>query len=155
MGRPKRAVRPLRDGRFAFEVAVELKIFVAQLAEELSGVLGQDAPMLRRLFPTAYPDDPERDAGYQVFARGELIEQRQAAIAEVRSTVDSDVLTLTQLTAWMKTVNDLRLVLGTQLDVSEDQPAELDDDDPSPDAMHIYHLLGVFLEEIIDALSKA
>ena len=61
MGRFKRPIRRLKNGRYAFEIDDDLKRFIADLASQLHGVLGDDAPMLRRLFPTAYPDDPERD----------------------------------------------------------------------------------------------
>lgn len=147
-----RMIRLNRDGTYRFDIPTELKRFVADLAEQLGGVLGDDAPMLRRLFPAAYPDDPERDAGYQVFARGELIDQREQAITHVRATVEHKALTSAQLTAWMTTVNDLRLVLGTQLDVSEDDTG-LEEDAPLSEALHLYHVLGVLLGEIVDALT--
>ena len=152
MSRFRRPIRRLKDGSFSFEIDVDLKHFIADLAGQLDLVLGDDAPMLRRLFPTAYPDDPERDAGYQVFARGELIDQRQASINEVRATVDQKILSDEQLLAWMRTVNDLRLVLGTQLDVSEDDDGP-DADDPDFDTHHVYRVLGMVLEEIVHALT--
>ncbi len=152
MGRFKRPIRRLKDGSYAFEIDGDLKRFIADLASQLHGVLGNDAPTLRRLFPTAYPDDPERDAGYQILARGELIDQRQASIDEVLRTADQKSLSHDELMAWMRTVNDLRLVLGTQLDVSEDDdgPGE---DDPDFDTHHVYRVLGMVLEEIVNALT--
>lgn len=152
MGRFKRPIRRLKNGLYAFEIDDDLKRFIADLASQLHGVLGDDAPMLRRLFPTAYPDDPERDAGYQVLARGELIDQRHASINEVLATADQKSLSHDQLLAWMRTVNDLRLVLGTQLDVSEDDDGP-DEGDPTFDSHHVYRVLGMVLEEIVNALT--
>ncbi|MDA3039604.1 MAG: DUF2017 family protein [Actinomycetota bacterium] len=148
----RRPIRRLRDGSYSFDIDTDLKRFIADLAGQLEEVLGDDAPMLRRLFPTAYPDDPERDAGYQVFARGELIDQRQASIDQVRATVDQKTLSEEELLAWMRTVNDLRLVLGTQLDVSEDDDGP-STDDPHADAYHVYQVLGMALEEIVQGLT--
>ena len=85
---------------------------------------------MRRLFPTAYHDDAERDREYQQLVRDELLDRRLAALDIVdshRSTADE--LDEAQLSAWMRRVNDLRLVLGTRLDVCEDR-RRLDADDP-------------------------
>ena len=84
---------------------------------------------MRRLFPPAYPDDPERDAGYQVLTRDELLEQRLAALDVVERTLDGGDLDTGEMTAWMGTLNSLRLVLGTRLDVDEELP-DLDPADP-------------------------
>ncbi len=64
-----------RDG------SIEVKLGEAE-REVLGDVLGQlrdalvadtDDPMLARLFPPAYPDDEEKEAGFRVLARGELL----------------------------------------------------------------------------------
>ena len=72
---------------------------------------------MRRLFPTAYHDDPERDREYQQLVRDELLERRLAALATVEATAAADELDEEQLTGWLTALNDLRLVLGTRLDV--------------------------------------
>ena len=59
---------------------------VVQLREQL--LASTDDPSVRRLFPPAYPDDPERDAGYQVLTRDELLEHRLAALDTVEGTLD-------------------------------------------------------------------
>jgi hypothetical protein len=52
----------------------------------------------------------------------------------------------------MHAVNALRLVLGTMLDVKEDdQPFAIDPDDPDAATMALYGYLGVLLEEIVEA----
>ena len=55
----------------------------------------------------------------------------------------------------MKVINDLRLVLGTTLDVHEDDdPAQqLDDEDPQAPLRAMYWFLSYLLESTIDALS--
>ena len=113
-----------------------------------------DRPELRRLFPTAYPDDPDRDAGYQVFARDlELIEKRRAAVEVIRSTAEADVLTAEELGAWMGVLNDLRLVLGTMLDVSEDDH-HIDVDNPDAEAHVLYQWLGELVHVMVEALTN-
>ena len=71
----RRLFEPQDDGRFAVHLAPDAKQGILSLAEELEQLQSTDRPETRRLFPTAYPDDPERDAGYQIFARDQLIER--------------------------------------------------------------------------------
>ncbi|HEY3141649.1 MAG TPA: DUF2017 family protein, partial [Acidimicrobiales bacterium] len=113
---------------------------VEQLREQL--LMSTDSPGLQRLFPPAYADDPERDAGYQVLTRDELLEGRLAALDVVESTLDEGTVELdrSQLTAWMTTINSLRLVLGTRLDIDEDLP-DIDPDDPEAMAYAVYLFL--------------
>jgi hypothetical protein len=52
----------------------------------------------------------------------------------------------------MLTVNSLRLVLGTLLDVTEDDAEpELDEDDPVSAQWNLYGWLGWLLEWIVEA----
>jgi hypothetical protein len=53
----------------------------------------------------------------------------------------------------MGAVNDLRLVLGTRLDVSEEMLGTLDPSSPDADAMAVYQYLSFLLESIVEALS--
>lgn len=130
---------------------VLIRDLVGQLREEL--LVSTDDPSLRRLFPPAYANDPERDAGYQVLTRDELLEGRLAALDTVERTLDAGGnLNQDELTAWMSTLNSLRLVIGTRLDVDEELP-DLDPDDPLTPHYAVYELLGWLLAQIVDALS--
>jgi hypothetical protein len=124
---------------------------VVQLREQL--LASTDELSVRRLFPPAYPDDPERDAGYQVLTRDELLEHKLAALDVVERTLASGgELDDEGMTAWMATLNSLRLVLGTRLDVDEELPT-LDADDPLAPAYAVYEYLGWLLSQVVDALS--
>ena len=50
-----------------------------------------------------------------------------ASVDAVEASVDADMLDADQLTAWMQAVNALRLILGTMLEITEDDE-ELDFD---------------------------
>jgi hypothetical protein len=152
--RRRRLFEPLGDGRFAVHLAPDAKKGILSLAEELEELQSTDRPETRRLFPTAYPDDPERDAGYQIFARDQLIEKRRAAVEVIRQTVDGDALTAEELNSWMGVLNDLRLVLGTMLDVSEDDEA-IDVDSPDADSRMLYHYLGELVHYMVEALTTS
>ncbi len=127
-------------------------LFVDLIGQLRALLVGGDDDGLRRLFPPAYADDEEREAGYQALAHQELLDKRLAALDLVETTAYESTLTEDQVTAWMNAINDLRLVLGTRLDVSEDMDAVALDDPRAPAyAVYVYltHLLG----EIVVALS--
>jgi hypothetical protein len=56
----------------------------------------------------------------------------------------------------MGSVNDLRLVLGTKLDVTEEMyERPLTEDTPNASQLAIYHYLGYLEEQIVVALSAS
>ncbi len=114
-------------------------------------LLLDDDQGLRRLYPAAYPNDAERDAGYHALVHGELLEKRLAALDEVEATLDNTSLSPEQLNLWMTTINEVRLVLGTKLDVSEDD-TDFDPEAPNAHAVAVYMHLGWLLECVVSAL---
>ncbi len=150
--RRARLFEPAGEDGFSVNLTSDARQWLVAMADQLEVLLTADTADTRRLFPTAYPDDPERDAGYQILAREQLIDGRRDAIALLRKSADAETVTGEQLTAWMGIVNDLRLVLGTRLDVSEDD-ADIDFDDPDVDAHIAYHELGLVLSEIVEVLT--
>jgi hypothetical protein len=150
-----RRVKRTRSGDFELKLPVEeravLEALVPQLRQLLDGDLAD--PSLRRLFPTAYAEDPERDREYHALVRDELADRRRAAVDTLLATLDERRLTEEQLTAWMGAINDLRLVLGTRLDVSEETELPDDPDDPDAPMLALYGYLGFLLENIVEALA--
>ena len=142
-------------GRYSISLPKRERELLVNLTEQLRDALlaTTDDPSLRRLFPTAYHEDPERDREYQQLVRDELLERRLAALALVEETVSTGRLDEAGLTSWLTALNDLRLVLGTRLDVSEDDP-EVDPDDPDAPAYAVYHYLGMLVGEVVDALES-
>jgi hypothetical protein len=86
-----------------------------------------------------------------VLTRDELLEHRLSALDVVERTLDGNDLDHADMTAWMGTLNALRLVLGTRLDVDEDLP-DLDRADPMAPAYAVYEYLGWLLSQVIDVL---
>lgn len=124
-----------------------------QLRSSLVGVSaeGEVAESLRRLFPAAHPDDPEAESDYQRLMRDQLLAQRLDAIDTVESTLTAERLDDESADRWMGVVNDLRLTIGTVLDVGEDDVAEIDADDPDAAAWFAYDYLTGLLAELVDA----
>jgi hypothetical protein len=151
----KQRIRRTRGGAYEIRVPEPERTLLGNLADQLRELLAEttDDPSVRRLFPTAYHDDPERDREYQQLVRDELLERRLAALATVEATLDAEELDEEQLSAWLSSLNDLRLVLGTRLDVSEEL-LDVDADDPDAPAYAVYEYLGFLLSEVVDALTE-
>jgi hypothetical protein len=147
-------VQRAKGGGYELAFPEQERELLGSLAEQLVDVLTEstDDPIVRRLFPTAYHEDAEKDREYQQLVRDALVERRLANLEVIRTTAPSGTeLDEAQLTAWLQAVNDLRLVLGTRLDVGE-EPIELDADDPELGVHLVYDYLGGVLAEIVDAL---
>jgi hypothetical protein len=154
-----RLVARRRDGRFTLRLPDEVRQALGQLLGELRELLSTEQPgdeRLRRLFPPAYSDDLEANAEYQRFMREELVTSRLSAIDQVAETLAAKELTEAQLMAWMTSVNSVRLVVGTLLDVQEDDDlSRLDPEDPSFGGYLLYGELSYVLEHIVAALAEA
>jgi hypothetical protein len=124
----------------------------AELRAQLDGEPGGD-PSLRRLFPPAYEDEADERA-YRELAGDSLLDGRRAALELLAETVDHKRLSADQADAWLRALNDLRLVLGTRLDVQEDTFAsDLRPDDPDAPALAVYGYLSWVQEQLVAALS--
>ncbi|MBM9460806.1 DUF2017 domain-containing protein [Nocardioides sp. zg-536] len=128
-------------------------------------------PVLQRLFPNAYREDPEAAGEFRRFTEGALRDGKARAAATIIDTLDEaglppepsdDELTidveLDQETAlvWLRSFTDLRLALGTRLGVEEgdeDHWYSLPDEDPAAQAHHIYEWLGFLQETLVQALA--
>ena len=142
---------------FEITLTVDERSTLLSFVDQLSDILamGPDDARLRRLFPTAYHENPDHDAEYQGYMRDELTQSRSASIAIVREVLEStDLITAAQLHAFMTVLNNLRLVLGTLLDVGEDDfEDDIDENDPAFGQWQLYGYLGWLLEWTISALS--
>jgi len=142
---------------FEITLTVDEKSTLLSFVDQLSEILemGPDDARLRRLFPTAYHENPEHDAEYQGYMRDELTQSRSASIVVVKEVLEStDLITAAQLHAFMTVLNNLRLVLGTLLDVGEDDfENDIDENDPAFGQWQLYGYLGWLMEWTISALS--
>src|SRR5436190_15737280 len=81
-------------------------------------------PVLARLLPDAYADDPERAAEFRRYTEDELRTGKRAAAQAVRDSLPAEggrvVLDESLTNAWLGALNDLRLALGTKLGVTEE-----------------------------------
>ena len=151
----KKPVRRTRSGQYELRLSQDVPALLRDLAPRMREVFADDSdPVLERLFPVAYPEDETRQTEYRLLAQSELLESHLAAIAILEETVDAERLDEEKLLAWMRALNEVRLVLGVRLEVSEEgdeRPSS--SDDPRAAAFAIYDYLTWLQGEIIDALA--
>jgi hypothetical protein len=145
-----------KGGEVRLSLSREERSLLAGLAEELRALLdgAPGDPSLRRLFPPAY-DEEQDERAYRELMGGELLDGRRAALDLVAETVDRDRLSAEEADTWLRALNDLRLVLGTRLDVQENTFAEEPDlNDPRGHALAVYAYLSWIQEQLVEALSS-
>jgi hypothetical protein len=116
---PRPRIQRTRSGEIRLRLPQRERDILRELPGQLRRLLEDDDPALERLFPPAYPDDEKDNDEYDRLVRGELLAGKHRALRILEETVDADRLDESQLTAWIGALNDLRLVLGTRLDVNE------------------------------------
>ena len=153
---PPRPVRRTRSGKYEIRLSPAERTLLRGLGPRMREVLDDEAdPARERLFPVAYPDDDDRQTEYRLLASGELLDSHLGALATLEETVDAERLDEESLYAWMRALNEVRLVLGARLDISEEgdeRPAVADD--PQAQAFAIYDYLTWLQGEIIEVLAR-
>jgi hypothetical protein len=126
-----------------------------------------DDASLRRLFPTAYHNDAIKDAEYQRLMRDELLASRLASIETALEVIGaSNELSESEIDAFARSINSLRLVIGTTLDIAESDHGDLSIESrqlnsPETEAgeekinqSDLYDYLGWLLEWTVSAQSE-
>ncbi|CAN5525022.1 hypothetical protein BH20ACT23_BH20ACT23_13810 [soil metagenome] len=114
-------------------------------------------PVRARLFPNAYEDNGD-SAAYRELTGGDLSAGKLEALDRVAETLGSGGSTKAQLTeedaeAWVRTLTDMRLAIGTRLEVTEaTMSLEPDPDDPTFAPLHTLHWLGWLQERILERM---
>lgn len=153
----RKRLRRKRAGGFRLDLPAEERQLLRTLLPQVRELLAvpPDDPRVRRLYPTAFPDDADKEAEYRRFMHEELVASRTAAVEAVEASLDAKDLDEGEAVAWMMAVNSVRLVLGTMLDVSEEMDIEgLPDDDPDIHSYALYAYLSLLLEELTEAVNR-
>lgn len=149
-------ISSLGGGRYRIDLPKAERTVIAHIVGQLRSLLTDldpDDERVRRLFPTTYVHDPEAEAEYRRFMRSELMQSKLAALDHFDSTIEATEATEEQMFGWMQSINSVRLVLGTMLDIGEDN-IDIDPDHPDVDGYVLYHHLSGLLEEIVSALGE-
>ena len=132
-----------------------------EAAEAAEAPTTPDDPVLARLLPDAYQDDPEAADEFRKYTESSLREAKKYFAQTLLDTLPPSGgrvrLTGDQARDWMRALNDVRLMFGVRLEVTEDfeeQLAALAPDDPKVAAFEVYGWLGAVQESLVRALDR-
>jgi hypothetical protein len=158
-----RGFRATRSGEVVARLDPAEAGIVGLLLDQLEQLLAADAddlagdPVMARLLPEGHRGDPELAADYRELTETSLRSGKTDDLAVVRATLPEDGgeirLDRDQAGAWLRSSNDLRLALGTRLDVTEDTepPAEIADEQDQQ--LAVYYWLTSLQGSLVDALA--
>jgi hypothetical protein len=117
-------------------------------------------PVLARLLPDAYQDDPEAAGEFRKYTESSLRESKKYFAQTLIETLPPKggrvKLSADQARDWLRALNDVRLMFGVRLEVTEDfetQYAALDPKDPRVAAFEVYGWLGAFQDSLVRAIA--
>jgi Domain of unknown function (DUF2017) len=118
-------------------------------------------PVLARLLPDAYQDDPAAADEFRKYTESSLRESKKYFAQTMLDTLPAKggrvKLTGDQARDWLRALNDVRLMFGVRLEVTEDfegQLSALDPQDPKVAAFEVYGWLGAVQESLVQALAR-
>ncbi len=121
-----------------------------------------DDPAVARLFPDAYGDDAEASAEFRGLTRSSLRDGKLAAldsvIDDLHRVAPAGRLALSgdRAERWLAALNDVRLVIGSRLEIDEDiweRVEQMPEDDPRMPMLQLYDLLTVLQERLVHAVA--
>jgi hypothetical protein len=135
------------------------------LLDQLEQLLTADAedvagdPVMARLLPEGHRGDPELAADYRELTESSLRSGKADDLATMRASMPPDGgdvrLDADQAGSWLRTTNDLRLALGTRLDVSEDTEPPDEVTGEQDQQLAVYYWLTALQGSLVDALVDA
>ena len=118
-------------------------------------------PVLARLLPDAYQDDPDAAGEFRKYTESSLREAKKYFAQTLLETLPPEggrvKLNADQARDWLRALNDVRLMFGVRLEVTEDfedQLAALDPEDPRFAAFEVYGWLGTLQESLVWAIAR-
>jgi uncharacterized protein DUF2017 len=158
-----KAFRATRGGEVVARLDRAEAGIVGLLLDQLEQLLAADAddvagdPVMARLLPEGHRGDPELAADYRELTESSLRAGKTDDLAVVRATLPEDGgevrLDRDQAGAWLRSSNDLRLAMGTRLDITEDTEPPDEIADEQDQQLAIYYWLTALQGSLVDALA--
>jgi hypothetical protein len=152
-----------KNGAFRVRMPVPALEFLRRLPGRLRAILenpdfGDSA--VRRLFPAAYRD-PQKEAEYRQLLADDLARRKLEAVGVFERVLADSQLDLQQAAieipqehfhACLGVINDMRLVLGVELDIREELwEREFDPAGPHGEKLLLLHFLSYVEESLLEA----
>jgi len=146
-----------RDDGFELHLGDAERQELARMLAELRTLLIAESPAsdpaMIRLFPPAYPDDLLQNLDFERGAGHGLLAERLGGLDEALAALDTERMSEAQTLALLGAVNDLRLVYGVKLDVTETSALEDFPDERERATFDLYQWLGWLVQNLVEALS--
>jgi hypothetical protein len=119
-----------------------------------------DDPVLARLLPDGYSEDPEASAEFRRYTEETLrsgkVASAQTVLASLPPGGGEVRLSEPECQQWLRSLNDVRLALSVRLgitDENEDLTERMSADDPRAAYIWVYQWLAYLQDSLIEALS--
>lgn len=134
-----------------------LRGLVTELRELIADQDAATDPVIDRLFPNTY-EDPDEEAKYAEIIGDDLNTHKLEALDVVGAALDERGTDVTLddegLDAWLASLTDMRLAIGTRLGVDEEtMSADVPPDHPNARAFAVLHWLGALQEGLLRVVS--
>jgi len=143
----------------AADTGIESGDIEAQLGLSSHAKLPDD-PVLARLLPDGYSDDPDASAEFRRYTEETLrsgkIASAQAVLSSLPPGGGQVRLSEPECQEWLKALNDVRLALSVRLGITDDSqelPERLSADDAHAAYVWVYQWLAYLQDSLIEALS--
>jgi hypothetical protein len=158
--RPQPRLRRLRNGTYALHLPPDERSLLGVLPQQLLASLellesddDRTPDAARRILPIAHPRDAAAEEDYVTRRRPELLAHHMESLDLIARTADQSHLSADELDSWLTALNDLRLVLGVSLGVTEEH-VEPDPDSPEYADWIVYFYLSFLQGEVLDVLEE-
>ncbi|MBA2389591.1 MAG: DUF2017 domain-containing protein [Geodermatophilaceae bacterium] len=151
------------DGRLHLDfVGTEVEL-LRNLLVRVSDLLAEDAdpatgapadPVLARLLPDAHRDDPVVAATQRELTEAGLREDKRADIGAVMAALPAETgsAVIVDPDAWLRALNDMRLMLGVELGITEDTEPPRSVSDPRELQLAVYFWLTHLQDRLVEAV---
>lgn len=130
------------------------------LLDDLDGALATlpaDDPVRQRLFPAGYQDE-DAAAEFRELTESSLRDVKAVRLGQCRAELPAGAgtveLSADETERWLTVLNDLRLAIGTRLEITEEEPLEVDPASADAQTRGIYHWLTALQDALVSAAMR-
>jgi hypothetical protein len=147
-----------KDGSLSIYLSPHEKSVLGSLPDQTVALARAGDASTARLFPPAYIDDPYSEADYITFTRTDLVDSCAQALELFKTTLNSPSISEADAYIWLRALNSIRLVIGTKLNIQQDEiapdPETISEDDIRSQGLLLYGYLTWLQSELIEALNS-
>ena len=121
-------VRQIDENSFENLLTDEEKELLGMLPGVVVEAIESHSPYVTRLFPPTYPFDDAAQHEIEKVDPDSLADEHRRLLEGLAGSVTKAVLTHEDLVNWVGAINDIRLLIGTALDVYEEMERPGEDD---------------------------